>query len=124
MKNLCLFFLLWMHFLYAAESDVFQYILEEVELDATLSDEEQRDKISEFKTFADNLSPQMACHLTDLLLEETRSRIVDMLPNAGLDSLEIATYLAGYEKAVLELDNMTTEIARAMLFFVAELKIH
>lgn len=102
----------------------FQYFLDEVELDATLTHEEQHDKIQEFKIFADNLSPNVAYYLTRLLIEETRSRIIDMLQNAGLDSLEINEFLAGYEEAILGVQNMNVEIAREMLFFVAELKIH
>ena len=111
----------------AVESEAqaaFQYFLNEVELDATLTDEKQHDKIQEFKIFADNLSPEEASCVTGLLIEETRSRISDMLQNAALDSLEIDEFLAGYEKAVLRIQNMTMEIAREMLFFVAELKIH
>ena len=47
-----------------------------------------------------------------------------MLQNAGLDSSEIDGFLAGYEEAILRVQNMNVEIAREMLFFVAELKIH
>ncbi len=50
--------------------------------------------------------------------------MIDMLRNAPLDSLEMDTYLAGYEEAILRVHNMNVEIAREMLFFVAELKIH
>lgn len=102
----------------------FQYFFNEVELDATLTHEEQHDKIQEFKIFAENLAPNVASCLTNLLIEETRSRIIEMLQNAGLDSLEIDAHLAGYEEAILRVDNMNVEIAREMLFFVAELKIH
>lgn len=102
----------------------FQYFLDEVDLDATLTHEEQHDKIQTFKHFADNLSPQAASRLTSLLINETRSRITDMLQNALLDRLEIDAYLAGYEKAISRVQNMNVEIAREMLFFVAELKIH
>jgi hypothetical protein len=101
-----------------------QYFLYEVELDAILTHEEQHDKIQEFKIFADNLSPKVASLLTGLLIEETGLRILDMLQNAALDSSEIDAYLAGYEEAIQRLQNMTVEIAREMLFFVAELKIH
>lgn len=102
----------------------FQYFLDEVELDATLTYEEQHDKIQEFKNFADQLSPEAASYLTILLIEETRSRIIEMLQNAELDHSEINGFLAGYEEAILRVQNMNVEIAREMLFFVAELKIH
>jgi hypothetical protein len=102
----------------------FQYFLDEVEKDATLTHEEQHDKIQEFKIFADNLSPEVATHLTSLLIEEMRSRIIDILQNAGLDSSEIDGFVAGYEEAILRVQNIDVEIAREMLFFVAELKIH
>lgn len=102
----------------------FQYFLHEVEQDALLKHEEQHNKIQEFKNFAADLSPEVASHLTSLLLQETRSRILDILQNANLNSLEIDAYLADYEKAILKVSNMSVEIARQMLFFVAELKIH
>lgn len=102
----------------------FQYFLNEVELDATLTHEEQHDKIQKFKIFADNLSPEVAASLTSLLIEETRSRIVDMLENTPLESSEIDAYLAGYDEAIRRVHSMNVEIAREMLFFVAELKIH
>lgn len=104
--------------------EAFQYFLNEVELDDTLTHEEQHDKVQEFKIFADNLSPKVASRLIDLLIGETRSRIVDMLQNAGLNSLEIDAHLSDFEKAILKAQNMNVEIAREMLFFVAELKIH
>lgn len=103
---------------------VFQYFLAEVAQDDTLPHEEQLDKVQEFKDFVDTLSPRVASRLMNLLIEETRSRIIDMLQNAALESLEIDAYLAGYEAAVHRVQNMTLEIAREMLFFVAELKIH
>ncbi len=148
MKNLsfCLILCSFMHTIYAApvaenhntifqteisfssaESEAgaaFQYFLDEVELDATLTHGEQHDKIQEFIIFANNLSPQAASYLTSLLIEETRSRITEMLENAALDSVEIDEHLAGYEEAILRVQNMNVEIAREMLFFVAELKIH
>ena len=102
----------------------FQYLFDEVEQDAILSHEEQHKKIQEFKNFADNLTPEVASRLTSLLIQETRLRILDILQNADIDSLEIDSYLADYEKAILNVQNMTVEIARQMLFFVAELKIH
>lgn len=102
----------------------FQYFLDEVEQDAILSHEEQHNKIQEFKIFADSLSPEVATYLTSLLIEETQGAIIDMLQTAALDSIEIDAYLAGYENAVLNVHNMILEIAREMLFFVAELKIH
>ncbi len=148
MKNLlfCLILCSFMHTIYAApvagnqnvafqtgfffsseESEAqaaFQYFLDEVERDATLTYEEKYDKIQEFKIFADNLSPKVASYLTSLVIEETRSRIIDVLQNAGLDNSEVDGFLAGYEEAVLRVQNMNVEIAREMLFFVAELKIH
>lgn len=102
----------------------FQYFLNEVEQDAFLTYEEQHDKIQEFKIFVENLSPHAAASLINLLLEETRFRIFDMLQNAGLDSIEVNAHLADYEEAILRVHNMDVEIAREMLFFVAELKIH
>lgn len=131
MKSLfCLVLCLFMHTINAAPSveneaqTAFQYFLDEVELDDTLTHEVQHDKIQEFKNFADNLSPEVAASLTSLLIEETRSRIIEMLQNAALDSFEIDEHLAGYEEAILRVQNMNVEIAREMLFFVAELKIH
>src|SRR5579862_1664086 len=141
MKNLCLFLCLVMHSLYAVQDvtfqtevsfsseeselqDAFHYFLDEVELDATLTHEAQQDKIQEFKIFAENLSPQVAFCLTDLLIEETRSRIFDMLQNAAFDPLEIDRCLDGYDEAIFKVQSMNVEIAREMLFFVAELKIH
>lgn len=102
----------------------FQYLCYEVEQDAMLTHEEQHEKIQEFKNFADQLPPEVASRLTSLLLQETRSRIFDILQNASLDPLEIDAYLADCEKAILKVQNMTVEVARQMLFFVAELKIH
>ena len=136
---LCLFICLFVNVIYtapvtAAENATneiegealaaLQYFLEEVELDATLSIADQHDKIQEFKQFAENLSPEVASRLTELLIEETRSRISDMLHNAGLDSEEIQEHLDDNQEAILRVKNMTVEIAREMLFFVAELKIH
>lgn len=114
-------------FLSSAENEAqaaFQYFLDEVELDPRLTFEEQHDKIQEFKRFADTLSSEAASYLTNLLIEETRSRIIDMLQNAGLDNSEVEGFLVGYEEAILRVQNMNVEIAREMLFFVAELKIH
>lgn len=102
----------------------FQYFLNEIEQDVHLTYEEQQNKFHEFKIFSDNLTPKTASYLTSLLIEETRFRIINMLQAAGLDSEEIDGYLAGYEEAVLKVQNMNVEIAREMLFFVAELKIH
>lgn len=141
MRNLsfCLVLCLFMHTVHAApiprtevsfsstESEAqsaFHYFLDEVELDATLTYEEQHDKIQEFKIFADHLSQKVASWLTSLLIEETRSRIIDMLQNAGLDNSEVDEHLADYEEAILRVQNLNVEIAREMLFFVAELKIH
>jgi len=102
----------------------FQYLLHEVQQDDSLTHEEQHDKVQEFKSFADSLSPEVASRLTNLLIQETRSRITDILQSAALNSLEIDAYLAEYEEAILGVQHMTVEIARQMLFFVAELKIH
>ena len=102
----------------------FRYFLDEVEQDAILTREEQHHKIQKFKIFANSLSLKVATCLTNLLIEETRLRIIDMLQNAALDDLEMSAYLAGYEEAILRVNNMNVEIAREMLFFVAELKIH
>lgn len=105
------------------EQDAFQYLLDEVEQDAILTHEEQNDKVQEFKDFANQFSPEVASRLTNLLLQETRIRILDMLQNAGLDSVEIDAYLSDFEK-IIQTSNMSVEFARQMLFFVAELKIH
>lgn len=102
----------------------FQYFLDEVEQDPLLTHEQQHDKIQEFKIFAETLSPNVASNLIQLLLEETRSRILEMLQHAGLESIEVDAHLADYEEAILKVHNMNVEIAREMLFFVAELKIH
>ena len=102
----------------------FQYFLNEVEQDELLTYEEQNDKIQEFKIFAESLSLKVASCLTSLLIEETRSRIFEMLQNAGLNNIEADAHLAHYEEAILRVRNMNVEIAREMLFFVAELKIH
>lgn len=102
----------------------FQYFLNEVELDDKLTHEEQNEKIEEFKIFVEHLSPKVASCLLGLLIEETRLRIIDMLQTASLDSLEMKEFLIGYEEAILGVQNMNVEIAREMLFFVAELKIH
>lgn len=103
---------------------IFQYFLEEVEMDPILTHEEQQEKVLEFKKFADHLSPDVADLVIDLLLKETRSRIIDMLQKAALDDLEIQACLADYEIAIHGVQDMNIEIAREMLFFVAELKIH
>ncbi len=102
----------------------FQYFLDEVELDASLTHEEQLEKIQEFKDFADQLSPEVASHLTSLLIKETRLRIIDMLQNADLDSSEMDAQLKSNEAAISRVKHMDVEFAREMLFFVAELKIH
>ncbi len=103
---------------------LFQYFLQEVALDAHISREEQEAKIQEFKTVSRDLSPEVASVLTTLLLEETRTRIVDMLQNAALEESEIEAYLTSHDKAIQRVQNMDVETARQMLFFVAELKIH
>ncbi len=102
----------------------FQYYLDEVELDASLTNEEQHGKVQEFKRFAEGLFPEAASLLSTLLLQETRSRIIDILHNAELETKEIQAYLDDYEEVILGVQNMTVEIARQMLFFVAELKSH
>jgi hypothetical protein len=105
--------------------DAFHYFLDEVELDAALTHEEQQDKIHQFKIFAEKLSPNVAYCLTGLLIKETRSRIFDMLQNASFDRLEMERCLAGYDEVILKVQKRSNvEIAREMLFFVAELKIH
>lgn len=104
--------------------EAFQYLLHEVEKDTALTYEEKQEKVQEFKIFADDLSSKATSCLTSLLVQETRSRIVDILQNAGLDDLEMDTYLADYEEAMLRIKNLNIEIAQQLLFFVAELKIH
>lgn len=103
---------------------LFQYFLNEVKNDENLSHEEQHDKILEFKALVDDLSPETAAYLTHLLIDETRGRITEMLQTAGLDGTEIEGFLAGYEEAISRVRHLDVEIAREMLFFVAELKIH
>ena len=126
MKNVCLFFSVFIHVLYlrplaatqnvassSVENEVqavFEYFLNEVELDATLTHEEQYQKIQEFKMVESQLSPKAASCLTSLLIEETRLRIIDMLKNAALDSLEMNQFLASYEKAILDVQNMNVEM--------------
>lgn len=109
----------------ASESQAaFQYFLNEVEQDATLTYEQQHDKIQEFKIFIDSLSTETASYLTDLLIQATRFRVFDILQNSAIDSSEIESHLAGFDEAIFRVHNMNAEIAREMLFFVAELKIH
>jgi hypothetical protein len=103
---------------------LFQYFLNEVELDAQLSREEQDAKIQEFKALNKGLSSEVASLLTTLLLEETQTRIIHMLQHAGLDEPEIHAHLADNAEAIQGVQNMDVETARQMLFFVAELKIH
>ena len=67
---------------------------------------------------------QKASPLTHLLIEETQLRIIEMLQHAGLNSAEVDAYLVGYREAISRVQHMDVEIARQMLFFVAELKIH
>lgn len=100
----------------------FQYFVEEVKLDETLTHVEQHEKIQEFRNFSVGLSPQVASDLTGLLLQETRTRIIEMLENANVDQEEKNAYLTDYEKVIQNVQ--TVETARQMLFFVAELKIH
>jgi hypothetical protein len=102
----------------------FRYFLDEVERDTFLTREEQDAKVQEFKKYANQLSLEATSHLRSLLVEETRSRILDMLQNAELDSSEIDALLASNEAVIRGMDEMDVEFAREMLFFVAELKIH
>jgi hypothetical protein len=104
--------------------NAFEYLLDEVAKDPGLSYEEQQAKVGEFEIFASQISVEAAPILVGLLLEETRARVVDMLATAGLDEAEVHARLAEYENAVLGVQPKTVEIARQMLFFVAELKHH
>lgn len=101
-----------------------QYYLEEVERDPLLTHEEQHEKVQEFKTFAAQLSPEAASRITCLLLAECRARVIEIMQHATLDEIEMKSSLADYDRAVLNVQKMDVEIARQMLFFVAELKIH
>lgn len=106
---------------------LFQYFLDEVELDEIISHEEQAKKVEEFKSLAESIyefNPEVAETLTQLLLQETRVRIADMFQNAGLNQDEIERALTDNEKAISMVKDMNVEMARQMLFFVAELKIH
>jgi hypothetical protein len=80
---------------------LFQYFLDEVELDAQISCREQDEKIQEFKKLSRSLSPEIALALTTLLLEETRIRIIDILQNACLEESEIKAYLIVSSKTYL-----------------------
>ncbi len=102
----------------------FQCFLDEVEQDPLFTHEEQDKKVQEFTLFAESLSPEVASRLMTLLLEETRLRITEMLQHAALTESEIDEHLADNEKAILGVKEMSVEVAREMLFFVAELKIH
>lgn len=102
----------------------FLYFLKEIELDDTLTPEEQENKIFEFKNFSDSLSSEVVTHLTHLLIEKTRSHITEMLKEAELSSSEVDKYLIDYEEIILKEQNMNLETVREMLFFVEELKIH
>lgn len=78
---------------------LFQYFLDEVVLDAFITRERQDEKVQEFKILADNLTPEVASILTNLLLEETHVRIIQILQNARLDELEIEEHhLESYSK--------------------------
>jgi hypothetical protein len=101
-----------------------QYFLEEVERDPTLTHEEQLEKVREFKTFEERLSPEVAFRLTGFLLEENRARVIAMFQHAGLEEVEFKSSLADYDKAVLRVQKRDVETARQMLFFIAELKLH
>src|ERR1700722_13024103 len=100
-----------------------QYLLDEVALDPMLSKEKQLEKIQEFQKFSAELSPEVSSLLISLLLEKTHSCVMSLLQNAGLDDLEVNARLADYENAILRAQNMTVEIARQMLFFVADMEI-
>jgi Family of unknown function (DUF5662) len=102
----------------------FKYLLCELEQDDTLTYDEQQEKVQKFKIFAEGLSKETSSLLIDLLLQETRIRIFDILQHAEIENEEIDAYLAEYEEAIARVKNMSVEIARQMLFFVAELKIH
>ncbi|CRX39207.1 hypothetical protein [Estrella lausannensis] len=109
----------------AAEAQtVFEYLLFEIEQDAVLSTEERLEKIKEFKLRIGSLPKNEASWLTRLLLQETRSRITDILKHASLEEAEIETHLAEYEQTTQNVHFMTPELARQRLFFVADLKIH
>lgn len=105
---------------------VFQFFLDELKEDESLSYEKQLKNVKFYEILADTFSsePEASSLLISLLQQETRLRIIDILQNAALDQSEIDTYLLDYEKAILKVQNMTIEIARQMLFFVAELKMH
>jgi hypothetical protein len=102
----------------------FEYLLDELALDPTLTKQEQQDKVQEFHEFAVNLSPEVAPLLTSFLLDETHASVIGIFEEAGFDVLEVNERVSEYENAVLEVENMTVEIARRMLFFVEELKVH
>lgn len=102
----------------------FHYLLTEVTRDAKLSNEEQEAMVKNFEAFASEISSDAAPLLVHLLLEETQTRVLNMLQNAALDDLEVNVRLTDYKNAILGVQNMNIEIARQMLFFVAELKIH
>jgi hypothetical protein len=99
-------------------------LLQEVARDATISNEEQQAMVENFELFADQISPEAAPLLISLLLEETEARILYILQNAAIDEFEVNARLASNQKAVLSIEHMTVEIARQMLFFVAEFEIH
>lgn len=103
---------------------LFEYFLDEVELDESLTLEEQLVKVKEYKQIAKNLSPDTASFLIYSLNFETKNRIHEMLKNALLDEQEIAVYLGDFEEVISRPQNRNVEFAREMLFFVAELKIH
>lgn len=102
----------------------FQYFLDEVELDPLLTHEEQDKRVEAYTLFIERLSPEAASLLTNLLLQETRLRIIEILQNAALSESEIQKHLAKNDQALLGMQKMNAEFAREMLFFVAELKIH
>ncbi|MBA2727999.1 MAG: hypothetical protein H0U49_07490 [Parachlamydiaceae bacterium] len=102
----------------------FDYLLYEAGLDGSLTHEQRDEKTIKFKMLAKNISPGLDAILTSLLLDETRSRILEMLQNAGLDEFEINEHLEDYNEVILRAENMNVELARELLFFVAELKIH
>lgn len=102
----------------------FQYLLKEVDRDATIGNEEQQAMVENFERLADQISPEATPLLINLLLEETQARIFYILQNAALNEFEVNERLASNQKAIQGVELMTVEIARQMLFFVAEFEIH
>lgn len=102
----------------------FEYLLDEVAQDHLLSKVERDVKLQEFHALAAGLSPEATPLLINLLVAETHARVQNIFANAGIDATEINERLTNYENAVLNVQEMSVEIARQMLFFVTELVIH